>query len=145
MEENSIKKYAKLMQDLDLTGLEISENGKTVRLERAAPIGGAAVRVTAPGAASEALAPIAAPDPGLVSIPSPMVGVFYAAPAQNQPSFVSVNDRVRKGDVLCIIESMKLMNEILSEHDGVLAEICVSNQQVVEYGQALFRIRKETP
>ena len=72
-----------------------------------------------------------------------MVGMFYAAPAENQPNFIAVGDTVRQGDVLCIIESMKLMNEIVSEYDGEVIEVCVGNQQVVDYGHPLFRIRKE--
>lgn len=71
---------------------------------------------------------------------SPLVGVFYAAPAENAEAFVSVGDRVKKGQVLCIIEAMKLMNEITAEADGVIKEICVTNGQVVEYGTELFHI-----
>lgn len=142
MDNNHIRKYAELMQDLDLTGLEISENGKTVRLERAAPV------VTATPVTGAAPSPPPTPpaeDTDIISITSPMVGVFYASPAENQPPFVSVGDSVRKGEVLCIIESMKLLNEIPAAFDGTVTEICVSNQQVVDYGHVLLRIRKETP
>ena len=145
MDETNIRKYAQLMQDLDLTGLEISENGNTIRLERA-PSPTANVPVVVQNAAPTSTAPSPAPeDPNLVSVCSPMVGVFYAAPAENQPPFVSVGDTVHKGDVLCIIESMKLMNEITSDYDGTVTEICIGNQQVVDYGNVLFRIRKEAP
>lgn len=145
MDEQNIRKYAKLMQDLDLTGLELCEDGTTLRLERsptaAQPV---AVPVLAPAYPSDEAAPPAfVEDPYLISIASPMVGVFYAAAAENQPTFVSVGDTVHRGDVLCIIESMKLMNEITSEYDGVVTEVCVGNQQVVDYGHPLFRIRKE--
>jgi len=150
MEETNIRKYAQLMQDLDLTGLEISENGTTLRLERAPSVTpGATIPVMASNAAIPASVPPSSPteveEPGLVSVWSPMVGVFYAASAENQPPFVSVGDTVRKGDVLCIIESMKLMNEITSDYDGTVTEISVGNQQVVDYGHVLFRIRKEAP
>lgn len=142
MEETNIRKYAQLMKDLELTGLEISEDGKKVRLERAtAAMPVPTVPVVVPGAAVSADAP--AEEPGLVSVTSPMVGAFYTSPAENQPPYVSVNDKVCKGDVVCIIESMKLMNEITSDYDGVVTEICVENQQVVDYGQVLFKIRKE--
>lgn len=148
MEETNIRKYAHLMHELDLTGLEISENGATLRLERASSvIPGVSVPVMAPTAAPATVpsSPAQTEEPGLVSVCSPMVGVFYTAPAENQAPFVSVGATVRKGDVLCIIESMKLMNEITSDYDGIVSEICVGNQQVVDYGHVLFRIRKETP
>jgi acetyl-CoA carboxylase biotin carboxyl carrier protein len=69
-----------------------------------------------------------------------MVGVFYAAPAENAEPFVNVGDRVRKGQTLCIVEAMKLMNEIRADRDGVIRKICVTNGQVIEYGTELFRI-----
>ena len=70
------------------------------------------------------------------------VGVFYAAPAENAEPFVAIGDRVEKGQTLCIIEAMKLMNEIAAEESGVIEKICVTNGQVVEYGTELFRIRR---
>lgn len=146
MEESQIRNYAKLMQELDLTGLEITGDGTKLRLERnPAPATGAAVPVMAPAALQTASAAASSEEPGVVSIPSPMVGVFYTSPAENQAPFVSVGDRVSRGDILCVIESMKLMNEIVSDYDGTVVEVCVSNQQVVDFGHVLFRIRKETP
>jgi acetyl-CoA carboxylase biotin carboxyl carrier protein len=73
-------------------------------------------------------------------ITSPIVGTFYASPGPDSKIFVEVGSKVKKGDVLCIIEAMKLMNEIESEVDGEVAEILVNNEQMVEYGQPLFRI-----
>jgi len=141
MDEKDIRKYAKLMQELGLTGLEIKENGSELRLERVecAPIPPAPPEQ--PPAASEPEGE-RVPD-GCIEITSPMVGVFYSAPAENAQPFVSVGDTVRKGDVLCIIEAMKLMNEIVSEYDGVVEEICAVNSQVVDYGHLLFRLKKE--
>ena len=78
--------------------------------------------------------------PGCVEVRAPIVGTFYRAPAPDAPPYVKEGDRVEKGQVLCIIEAMKLMNEINSEMDGEIAEICVGNGQVVEYDQPLFRI-----
>ena len=75
-------------------------------------------------------------------IDSPLVGIFYTAPGEGEAPFVSVGDRVKKGQTLCIVEAMKLMNEINAEEDGVISEICVTNGQVVEYGTELFRIRR---
>ena len=148
MDEKNIRKYAELMQELGLTGLEIKENGSELRLERvecAAPAG-VAVPVSAAMPAQEPAAvsvPAAdqAPD-DCIEISSPMVGVFYSAPAENAQPFVSVGDPVKKGDVLCIIEAMKLMNEIVSEYDGIVEEICAVNSQVVDFGHPLFRLKK---
>lgn len=79
-------------------------------------------------------------EPALHEVKSPMVGVFYAAPAPDKEPYVRVGSKVKKGDVLCIIESMKLMNEITSDRDGEIAKICVENGQVVEFAQPLFKI-----
>ncbi len=70
------------------------------------------------------------------------MGVFYAAPAENAEPYVSIGDYVKKGQTLCIIEAMKLMNEITAEDDGIISEICVTNDQVVEFGTELFRITR---
>ena len=138
MNETDIRKYASLMQELGLTGLEITEGDKVVRLERAvAPA--AAQTIAVPSAAP---VPPAAPAADALSVRSPVVGVFYAAPAENAEPYVAVGSRVSKGQTLCIIEAMKLMNEITAEEDGVISEICVTNGQIVEYGTELFRIRR---
>ena len=139
MNEEDIRKYAVLMQELGLTGLEVTENDRVVRLERtpaaaAAPQPPEVVQVPAAPAASAA-------EPG-VDVCSPMVGVFYAAPAENAEPFVKVGDRVKKGQTLCIVEAMKLMNEIMAEQDGEILEICVENGQVVDYGCRLFRMKR---
>lgn len=135
MNELKIRKYAKLMSELGLTGLEISEENTVLRLERgaAAPV---AVPVTTPAPADKG------DEDGLISVCSPMVGVFYAARAENAEPFVSVGDRVKAGQTLCIIEAMKLMNEIPAEQSGEIVEVCVKNGQAVDYGCTLFRIRR---
>ena len=71
-----------------------------------------------------------------------MVGVFYAAPAENAEPFVKVGDKVTKGQTLCIVEAMKLMNELPAEQEGIITEICVENGQVVDYGMTLFEMKK---
>ena len=140
MKESDIRKYAGLMQELGLTGLEITEDNHVVRLERnlSAP-------VTETIAVPEGAKPVVPESKDHSSVTSPIVGVFYAAPAENAEPFVSVGDRVSKGTTLCIIEAMKLMNEITADEDGVIVEICVSNGQVVEYGTELFRLQKVAP
>lgn len=74
-------------------------------------------------------------------VKSPMVGTFYSSSSPEKEAFVKVGDKVKKGQVLCIVEAMKLMNEIESEYDGEIVEICVNNEDVVEYGKPLFKIK----
>ena len=143
MNEADIRKYAELMRELELTGLEITEGDRVVRLERSAPeTVQVPVAPAAPAASAAVEMPARSAAESLVSVTSPLVGVFYASPVENAAPYVSVGDRVTKGQTLCIVEAMKLMNEITAEEDGVIAEICVVNGQVVEYGTELFRIRR---
>ncbi len=79
----------------------------------------------------------------LETITSPMVGTFYASDAPDKPAYVKVGDKIHKGQVVCIVEAMKLMNEIESEFDGEVVEICAKNEEMVEYGKPLFKIKKE--
>lgn len=139
MNETDIRKYAGLMQELGLTGLEITEDNKVVRLERSAAPAAVQEVVSVPAAAP---APPAAVQSGELSVKSPMVGVFYASPAENAAPYVALGDRVEKGQTLCIVEAMKLMNEITAEEEGVISQICVTNGQVVEFGTELFRIKR---
>lgn len=136
MKESDIRKYAELMKELELTGLEITENNQMVRLER---------NLSAPKvdvAAAPASVPAVLETGDCTSVTSPIVGLFYAAPAENAEPYVSLGDRVKKGQTLCIVEAMKLMNEITAEDDGVIEKICVTNGQMVEYGTELFRIKR---
>ena len=140
MNDADIRKYANLMSELGLTGLEITENDRVVRLERApAPVAPVRETVTLPAAPAAAPAPPAAPAAEGGEVTSPMVGVFYAAPAENAEPFVKVGDHVKRGQTLCIVEAMKLMNEIMAEMDGEIVAVCAENGQVVDYGCPLFR------
>jgi acetyl-CoA carboxylase biotin carboxyl carrier protein len=89
------------------------------------------------------VAPTTPADAGLVEITSPFVGTFYAAPSPDAPPYVEVGSRIRPGQVLCIVEAMKLMNEIESEVAGTIVEIRGQSGQPVEYGEALFKVRVE--
>jgi acetyl-CoA carboxylase biotin carboxyl carrier protein len=93
-----------------------------------------------PAAAAASPAPAAAPATNLTDVKSPMVGTFYRAPAPEAPAYVEIGTVVKKGQTLCILEAMKLMNEMECEVDGVVREILVENSDPVEYGQVLFRI-----
>ena len=137
MNEIDIRNYAGLMKELGLTALEITEDNKVVRLERS-------VHTNVSEYIQAATPPVLekAQSTDYISVYSPIVGVFYAAPAENAEPFVSPGDRVEKGKILCIIEAMKLMNEIYADESGVVTDICVTNGQVVEYGTELFRIRR---
>ena len=75
-----------------------------------------------------------------VEIKSPIVGIFYSAPSPDSPNFVSVGSKIKRGDVLCIIEAMKHMNELTTERDGEIIDICVKNEEIIEFGQVLFKI-----
>ena len=138
MNEKDIRNYAAIMKELDLTGIEITEDGRTIRLERAS----AQTAVYVPQPQTGNTLPDAEPASDLEEIISPMVGIFYAAPAENEEPYVKVGSRISKGDTLCIIEAMKLMNEITAETDGVVSEICISDGNAVDYGTVLFRISK---
>ena len=149
MDVKKIESLARLMQETGLTGLELVEDGQQLRLERqvevvAAPVAAPAPAAPVPAASGAEALGVTHEEPAPVKegtlVLAPTVGVFYSAPSPDARPFVEVGDQVKKGDTLCIIEAMKLMNEIPAELDGTVAEICVGNGQVVEFNQPLFRI-----
>ena len=110
-----------------------------------APAQSVAVPVAAPAVAEEAKTestPAPAEDKSGNIVKAPLVGTFYESPGPGKPVYAPVGTKVKKGDVLCIIEAMKLMNEIAAEVDGVISEVCVTNGQIVEFGTELFRIKR---
>ena len=127
------------MVDNDLSELNISDGERTIALKRggAAPVIVAAPSTPAAPAAAGAVGPVET----LVEIKSPMVGTFYAAPSPDSDPYVSVGATVAEDTVVCIVEAMKVMNEIKAECTGTIVEVCVKNAQPVEYGQVLFRVR----
>lgn len=147
MNIKNIKSLAQIMDDSGLTVLEVSENDTKIRLEKTVPRVSAAKNFSprndtpVKNIDETALSKECAIDfNNIVEIKSPMVGVFYSAPAPEAQSYVKIGSRVKKGDVLCIIEAMKLMNEITAEVDGEIVDICVQSGQVVEFSQVLFKI-----
>ena len=130
--------------------LELEKSGVRLRIRRATSLGASvsiASTVTAPVVATAALAPQVQPpasketEEELYYIKSPIVGTFYKAPSPNSDPFVSIGDFVEKGSVVCIIEAMKLMNEIESDVAGEIVSILVDNGQPVEYGERLYALR----
>jgi len=139
----SVRELARIAAEFDLSEVEADRSGH-VRVRR----GGAVTMEAAPalsGPRPIALTPAAAAAPAEAAgtfISSPFVGTFYRAPSPEAPSFVEVGQAVRKGQVVCIVEAMKLMNEIEAESEGKIDEILVENGAHVEYGQHLFRLGK---
>ncbi|MDQ6983083.1 MAG: acetyl-CoA carboxylase biotin carboxyl carrier protein [Ghiorsea sp.] len=150
MDISEIRKLIRLVQQSDVTEIEVTEGESTVRISRQ----GSAVAPTMVAAAQPMMAaPVAAAvptTPSLVEaapeectknvVKSPMVGTFYASSSPDDDPFVSSGTNVKKGDVLCIVEAMKLMNEIEAEYDGVVEKVLVKNAEPLEYGQPLFVI-----
>ena len=153
METTKIAELAKILKDNGLTKLDLTEGDNRLVLEAvSAPVAPAVVVPAAvpveavPVAAAEApAAPAApvAPEEDLYEQKTPLVGTVYMAPQAGAAPYVSVGHHVAAGDTVCIVESMKMFNEIAAECSGTIEEICVNNGQIVEYGQVLFRIRED--
>lgn len=147
-ELETIEKLAKLVSANELSEITIEDGDRKITVKGKKLTPPAMMPFAAPVQQSAAAAPVQAdggeaPAAGTVSgnvVRSPIVGTFYAAPSPDKPPFVKVGDSVKKGDVIMIIESMKLMNEIKSEFDGIVKEILVSDGQAVEYDQPIMII-----
>lgn len=141
-----IEKIAKIIADNGLTeiSLEDGEQAITIRKDLPEVIAAAPVAPIAPAAPAQAAASAAVEAPKAEvkgkAITSPMVGTFYAAPSPDADAFVEVGKTISEGDVVCIIEAMKLMNEIKSEHSGKVTQICVKNGDPIEFGQVLMYV-----
>ncbi len=137
VDRKQIEALADILDEKRLSEIEYQAGDLRIRVARAVPPAVPPADQPAPAGTDEGAS--AETDAGC-TIVSPMVGTFYVASVPEAPPFVEVGDRVRRGQVVCIIEAMKLMNEIESEYDGVVAERLVENAQGVEFGQPLFRI-----
>lgn len=156
MDSKRLAEIADVMEDRGLTRVRVEEpDGTAVELERAstaqpvavpmpmpsamaAPVAAPAAMPAAPEPAAQV--PAAAPEPKGTEVTAPMVGVFYAAPAPGDEPFVHVGSKVKAGETLCIIEAMKVLNEVTAEADGEVLEICVADGDLVEFGSCLMRI-----
>jgi acetyl-CoA carboxylase biotin carboxyl carrier protein len=158
LEFDDIERILELMRQHDLSEFELEREGLKLRVRKTntgyapvvAPVPMASFPVAGPPVQASAPAPPVlspAPDPldepalDLAVVKSPIVGTFYRSPEPGAPSFVEVGDRVKKDQVLCIIEAMKLMNEITSEYEGELTSAYVENGKPVQYGERLFAIK----
>lgn len=153
MEFNEIKELISMIDSSNLRSFELSNNGAFIKMSKNTM---ESVSVSAPVVAAEAVVPpevvktevqktdtnVAAKEEVLAGslVKAPLVGTFYASAAPGKPEFVNVGSKVKKGDVLCIIEAMKIMNEVVSAFDGEVLEVLVNPEDLVEYGQPLFRI-----
>lgn len=156
MDSKRLAEIADVMEDRGLTRVRVEEpDGTAVELERASAAQPVAVPMPMPGAVAAQVAapavapaapepatqtPAAAPEPKGTEVTAPMVGVFYAAPAPGDEPFVRVGSKVKAGETLCIIEAMKVLNEVTAEADGEVLEICVADGDLVEFGSCLMRI-----
>ena len=145
MDIERIETLLKLMHEYSVAEIEISEEetGLHLRLMEAGVAAvAAAPPVAQPQVTAASPAPVAVPDNN-IEVKSPMVGTFYRSSKPGSPPFVKVGDRVSEGDVLCIVEAMKLMNELESEESGTVREILIENAQPVQFGQVLFHIQPD--
>jgi acetyl-CoA carboxylase biotin carboxyl carrier protein len=137
-----LKELIQIMKDEDLSEVSIEQNNIKVHVKRTSAQPG----VVTQGAAvltdlEEARPPEAENTMGLAVIPSPMVGTFYRAPSPEAEPYVNVGDEIKAGQVICVIDAMKLMNEITADLDGEIVEILAEDGQPVEYDQPIFRVR----
>ena len=148
MDIRKIKKLIELVEESGINELEISEGEESVRISRgavavqAAPMMQAPMMQAAPMAAPVAAAPVEAAAPvitGLI-VRSPMVGTYYASASPDAPAFAEVGKHVNAGDTLCIVEAMKMMNQIEADKSGVIKEILAKNEDAIEFDQPLFII-----
>ncbi len=156
MDFSELKELIRILEQSGLSELEVEENGRRIRLHKAGAVPAAAPLIAhaAPVVleASHAPrplnahghAPAAEEDPagGLPTFDSPMVGTFYRSPSPESDVFVKVGDRVEENQTICIVEAMKLMNEVGAKFAGIVEKILVENAQAVEFGQPLFAVRR---
>ena len=147
MNITEIRKLIKLVQSSDVTEIEVTEGESSIRISRqgsiATPVAFTAPQAIAPtttAAAQETITTTTDNTEHEHVVNSPMVGTFYRSPGPDSDAFVNEGDKVKKGDTLCIIEAMKLMNEIEAEYAGIVTEILVENATPLEYGQPIFVI-----
>lgn len=148
MQIDKIKEIISLVNETDINVLELETDGIKLKLQKSITENNidkiklaTASEFNSNENTEEKIAVVKNENIKYTEVKSPIVGTFYAAPSQDSQPFVKVGDRVKKGDILCIIEAMKVMNEIEAEVDGEIVQILVENESMVEYGQVLIKIK----
>ncbi len=147
MDFNEIKKMLKLMEENDIAEFEMERDGFKISLKKGQraqvqPKSPAESGAIEPTPTEKKAAAEKETDSNLEIIEAPMVGTFYAAPSPDSPPYMTVGQEVKENDVLCVVEAMKVMNEIQSEISGVIKKILVKNGEAVEYGQPMFKVER---
>jgi acetyl-CoA carboxylase biotin carboxyl carrier protein len=141
MELDDLKGLIELLKETDITELLVEKDGTKVKIRREKMFSSVEIPLTKPVPVQETIIKETEDETQrLITVTSPIVGTFYRSPSPDAPPFVEAGIRIKKGQALCIIEAMKLMNEIESEVDGILVKALVENGQPVEYGEPLFLI-----
>jgi acetyl-CoA carboxylase biotin carboxyl carrier protein len=140
MELDDLKELIELLKETDITELQLEKDGTKVRIKREKMLSPMEISVQKFGGLQEKVTREAEEETRLITVTSPIVGTFYRASSPEADPFVEVGSKIKKGQVLCIVEAMKLMNEIESEVDGIVIKVLVENGQPVEYGEPLFLI-----
>jgi len=147
MDLELVKKIIKIAEEADISGLAVEQGDLRIEVKREKQVVAALPQMPAshhaPSSAAQSKSPEESEDAGLTPITAPMVGTFYRSPSPDSDAYVETGDRVEPGKVICIIEAMKLFNEIEAEVKGTIAKILVENGQPVEYGQKLFLVKKD--
>jgi acetyl-CoA carboxylase biotin carboxyl carrier protein len=146
MDLRKIKKLIEMLQESDLNEIEVKEGEESVRINRKKEVNinpaASQVSISAPAPQQSVSPPAIEEEPTheLAKITSPMVGTFYRSPAPGKPAFVEIGQKVKAGDVVCIVEAMKMMNQVKSDVDGVVREIHIEDGEPVEFDQPLISI-----
>ena len=143
MELKDIKDLIKVINNSNVKNFEMKDNDNYIKIESGIQNAGKGLNLVTATKEVNDTKELTLEDKDIIEIKSPIVGTFYSKPAPDKESFVKVGDRVKKGDTVCIIEAMKLMNDINAEEDGEIVEVCVEDGDMVEYGQTLFKQRSE--
>lgn len=141
--EEKIKKLSEILKEQGLTEIEIETDGLKIKVRKeAVQVSSSIPQISSSTLGQAASASPAAIKDDLYAVKSPMVGTFYASASPELPAFVKVGDKVKKGDTLCIVEAMKLMNELPCDVNGEIVEISLANAEAVSFGQVIMKIRK---
>lgn len=144
MDNELFEKAAALFKELDLSEISLKDNGCEIFMKKASSLCSAPQRQSDVGAAEQPAEQNISGEENVYQecneIKAPLVGIFYAAKSPECAPFVKLGDKVKKGDVICIIEAMKMMNEVCADCDGTVFDICAENGHIVEFGQTLFKL-----